>query len=146
MGLWYIDNATAHASNEDHAALSLALHQVLGDIDGEEISTIDINGPQLAHAVDWVVDGVVVLGETCAGDQIVDLAVLFDDFLNARLYRVGVRYVGEMGRHLGYPGRSGVLPPEELDELQRLLLRFLLCAEVDRVSDIFFRGLFTDSQ
>lgn len=90
MGLGNVDNGTAHTSDEDHAAGGLALHQVLGDSDGEEIGTVNVDAPQLAHAVDRVVDGVVVLGETSAGDEVVDLSMRLDDIFNTALDRVGV--------------------------------------------------------
>lgn len=46
-----------------------------GDLDGEEVGAVDVDGPELAHAVDGVLGGRVVLGEAGRCDQVVDLAV-----------------------------------------------------------------------
>lgn len=115
MGLGNIDNGTTHAANEDHAAGGLAFHQVLGDGDGKEVSAIDIDAPQLAQAVDGVIDGIVVLGETGTGDQVVDLAVLRDDAVDAGLDTIRVRNVSVVSRDLGDMGGAGVLLAEDLD-------------------------------
>lgn len=100
LRLRHVDNGAAHAADEDHAALCLALHEVAGDGGGEEVGAVDVDGEQLAHAVDGVVGGVVVLGEAGRRDQVVDLAVLREDVGDARGHRVRVRHVGVVGRHL----------------------------------------------
>lgn len=74
---------------------------MLRNSDGEEICPVDIHAPELADAVNGVVDGFEVLGEACGGDEIIDLAVLlenlgdggFDGFLGGD--------VGVMGRYFG---------------------------------------------
>lgn len=126
MGLGHIDNGTTHAADEDHAAGGLALHQVLGDGDSEEVGAVDVDAPQLAQAVDGVVDGIVVLGEASTGDQVVDLTVLRDDAVDAGLDTIRVRNVSVVSRDLGDTGGAGVLLAEDLDELGSLLLGLLL--------------------
>lgn len=103
LRLRHVDDGTAHAADEDHAALCLALHEVAGDGGGEEIGAVDVDAEQLAHAVDGVVCGVVVLGEARGRDQVVDLAVLREDVGDAGADRVRVRHVGVVSRHLGGP-------------------------------------------
>lgn len=126
LRLRHVDDAATHAADEHHAPRGLALHEVLGDGDGEQVSAVDVDGPELAHAVDRVVDGIVVLGEAGTGDEVVDLAVLLDDLVDASLDRVGVGHVGVMGRHLGYARRPRVFLAEELDQLDGLFLGFFL--------------------
>lgn len=113
LGLRHVDDGAAHASDEDHAALCLALHKVAGDGGGEEVGAVDVHGEQLPHALDGVVCGVVVLGEARGRDQVVDLAVLLEDVCDAGADRVRVRHVGVVSRHLGGPGmgvsREGVV-------------------------------------
>lgn len=45
LGLRHVNDAAAHAANEDHATLGLALHEVLGDADGEQVGAVDVDGP-----------------------------------------------------------------------------------------------------
>lgn len=104
LGLRHVDDGAAHAADEDHAALCLALHEVAGDGGREEVGAVDVDGEQLSHALDGVVCGVVVLGEARGRDQVVDLAVLREDVGDAGGDRVRVRHVGVVGRDLGGPG------------------------------------------
>lgn len=101
LGLGHVDDGAAHAADEDHAALCLALHEVAGDGGGEEVGAVDVDGEQLAHALDGVVGGVVVLGEARGRNQVVDLAVLREDVGHAGADRVRVRHVGVVGGDLG---------------------------------------------
>ena len=103
LGLRNVNDGTAHATNEDHAALGLALHQVPSDGGGEQVSAVDVDGPEFAHAVDGVVGGLEVLGESGRGDEVVDLAVLLDHAGDAVLDRPLVGDVAAMGGHLGDP-------------------------------------------
>lgn len=100
LGLRDVDNGARHAANHDHAAVALALHEVAGDRGGKQVCAVDVDGPQLAHAVDGVVDGLEVLGEAGRGDEVVDLAVGGEDLGDATVDRVGVGDVGVVGRHL----------------------------------------------
>lgn len=127
LGLRHVDDGAAHAANEDHAALCLALHEVAGDGGGEEVGAVDVDGEQLAHAVDGVVGGVVVLGEARGRDQVVDLAVLGEDVGDAGADRVRVRHVGVVGGDLGGPA-VGVSP----DGIQ------VARGRIDRVQTYFF--------
>lgn len=58
-----IDDGTRHAANQYHASGGLSVHKVLGDTGRKHVCAINVDSPKLAHAVDWVVDGIEVLGE-----------------------------------------------------------------------------------
>ena len=90
LRLRHVDNGSGHAANHDHAARLLAAHEVTGNGGSEKIGSVDVDGPELAHAVDRVVDGLEVLGEARRGDEVVDLAVGLDDLGNAGLDGFGV--------------------------------------------------------
>lgn len=107
LGLGHVDDGTGHAADQDHAAVALALHEVAGDGRGEEVGTVDVDGPELAQAVDGVVDGLEVLGEAGRGDEVVDLAVGGDHLSDARLHGLGVRDVGVVCSDLGDAGVGG---------------------------------------
>lgn len=79
MRLGNVDNGAGHAANHDDAAGSAALHQVTGDTGSEEVGAVDVDAPELAQAVDGVVDGLEVLGKAGRGDEVVDLAVGLDN-------------------------------------------------------------------
>ena len=64
LRLWDVDNGAAHGADHDNAAIGLALHQVLRDTDGEQPGAVDVDTPQLLHAVVWVVYGWEVLCES----------------------------------------------------------------------------------
>jgi hypothetical protein len=63
LGLRHVDDSATHASNEDNATRSLALHKVTSDSGSEEVGAVDVDTPELSHTVDGVLDGVEVLGE-----------------------------------------------------------------------------------
>lgn len=128
LRLGHIDNGARHAADHDHAARSLALHEVAGDRGGKEVGAVDIDSPDLAHAVDGVVDGLEVLGEPGRGDKIINLAMSLDDLGNTGLDGLGVGNVGKVSRHLGDALGVGVLAAEGLNEQLALPLGFLLCA------------------
>jgi hypothetical protein len=90
LRLWHVHDCTAHAANEHDATWGLALHEMLGHPDGEEVGAIDVDTPELLHAVVWVLDGVEVLGEAGGGDQMVDLAMVLDDLSKDRVDRLWV--------------------------------------------------------
>lgn len=100
---------------------------MLGDHGGEEVGAVDVDVPELAHTVDRIVDGLEVLGEAGRGDEVVDLAVLLDDVVEAGPDRGLVRHVGVVGGDLGHAGGARVLAAEDLDELGGLLLGFVFC-------------------
>lgn len=107
--------------------MGLARHQVLSDSDSKEVCAVYVDAPQLTHAINRVVDSIIVLGETGTGDEVVDLSVLLDDILDAALHRVGIRNIGVVGGDLGNSGSAGVLIAEYLDKLDSLSLSFFLC-------------------
>ena len=78
-----VDNGTAHGPDHDNAAGCIALHQVLGNTNSKEPGAVNVDAPQLLHAVVWVFDGWEVLGEAGGCDEVVDLAVLRDDLVQS---------------------------------------------------------------
>ena len=143
-----VDDGARHATDQDHAAGGIAAHKVLGDASSEEVSAVNVDVPELAHAVDRVVDGLEVLGEAGAGDQVVDLAVLHDDVVDAALHRLWVGDIRVVRRHLGYPHGARILPPEYIYQLNGLLLGLFLCKAKKRsdqhthLVDRIFLGLY----
>jgi hypothetical protein len=67
----------------------------------KQIRAVDINAPQLTHAVDGVGDGLEVLGEAGRGHEVVDAAVGGNDLCEALLDRGRVGDVGIVGCYLG---------------------------------------------
>ena len=76
-------------------------HQVPCHGRGKQIGAVDIDAPELPHAVDRVGDGFKVLGEARRRDQVVDPAVLGDDLGNASL---DTGLVGDVGVVSCYSG------------------------------------------
>ena len=91
LRLGHVDDGTRHAANHDHAAWGLALHEVLGDSNCVQIGAVDIDAPELLNAVVRVRDCIVVLGESSRGDEIVHLAMSFEDFCERLVDRVRAR-------------------------------------------------------
>ncbi len=106
LRLRYIDNCSGHTPDKDHSTRRLTLDEVLRDADGEEICAVDIDAPELADPLDGVVDGLEVLGEAGGGDEVVDFAVLGDNFCDSGFDGFLRRDVGVVG---SYFGDSGVL-------------------------------------
>lgn len=130
MRLRDIYDGTRHATNQDHAARGIAIHQVLGDGGGEEVGAVDIDIPELAHAVNGVVDGLEVLREPSAGYEVVDLSVLLEDVVDAGLHGLRVGHISIVCGHLRNSHGAWVLSPEYVHKFNCLLLSLLLCAEV----------------
>ena len=68
---------------------------------GEEVSAVNIDAPELLHAIWWVCDGIKILGEAGRCDKVVNLAVVFDDIGNNLLDRDMVGHVTVVGRDFG---------------------------------------------
>ena len=94
-----VDNGTRHASNHDHGPLGLSIHQVLGGLTCPEVCPIDIHTPELAHPIGRVCNGIKVLGEASRGDKMVDFAMIAENLLEARFYRLRIGYITEVGSH-----------------------------------------------
>lgn len=60
--------------------MGLALHEVLGYSNCVQIGAVHIDTPKLLNAVVGVRDRIVVLGKSSRGDEIVNLAMSFEDF------------------------------------------------------------------
>lgn len=71
------------------------------NLGGKEVGAVDIDSPQLSHAINWVIDGFKVLCEASGSDEMINLAMLLDNFSNAALDRFGVRHIGEVGCNSG---------------------------------------------
>lgn len=143
-----IDDGTRHAANKYHASGGLSLHEVLRDTGRKHVCPIYVDSPKLAHAVDWVIDGIEVLGEAGRCYQTVDLSVLAQDFGNASLNRYRVRNISAMSSYFGnsekncqymvtlgrnsrdLPARTWVFLLKSCHQLVGLQLRFFVYAMV----------------
>lgn len=101
LGLGNIDDGTRHAADQDNAAGGLALDQMLGDTGGEEVGSVDVDAPKLPHPINGVGNSVEVLCETGRIDQVVDLAMLLDDFFEGCVHGVRIRNIAVVGSDLG---------------------------------------------
>ena len=101
LGLGHIDDGARHGADHDNAAGRFALHEVAGHADSEEVGAVDVDAPELLHAVVGVGDGVEVLGEAGRGDEVVDAAVGGEDFGDGCCDGVGVRDVPVVGGDFG---------------------------------------------
>jgi hypothetical protein len=126
LRLWDVDNGTAHGADHDNAAIGLALHQVLCDTNGEQPGAVDVDTPQLLHAVVWVVDSWVVLGEAGRGDKVVDLAVHRDDLVEGCGHRLGLGDIGVVCGDARNVLRAWVLALELCDKSRGLLFTLVL--------------------
>ena len=124
LGLGHIDDGAAHTADEDHTSRALTLEQMARDARGEEVGAVDVDAPELLHAVVRVRDGVEVLGEAGGSHEVVQLAVRGDAFVDAGRDGVRVRHVAVVGGHLGDVVGAGVFRPERVHQVLGLLLRF----------------------
>lgn len=85
MGLWNIHNCAAHTTNENHTTGRLTFHKMSCNASCKQVCTVDIHTPQLAQAVDRVVNGLEVLREASARHEVVDLSVLLDNVVDTTL-------------------------------------------------------------
>ena len=97
LRLGNVDNGTRHAPNKNHATLSLPLHKVLRDLDGEEVGPVDVDGPEAAHAVGGVLGGGPILGEAGGGDEGVYFFVRGEDVGDAGGDGGGIGYISVVG-------------------------------------------------
>lgn len=93
LRLGNVDNGARHAANQDHASGCLALHEMARDRGSKQVSAVDIDSPQFAQAINRIVDGLVILSEAGRCNEVVNLAMLFDDFGDTSVDRGGVRDV-----------------------------------------------------
>lgn len=66
-----------------------------------QIGSIDVDSPELLDTVKGIFDGVEVLGETSRSHQMIDLAVVCNDFGNRLVDRIRVRDIGVVGCNFG---------------------------------------------
>ncbi len=90
--LWLRDvhNGAGHGSNHDHGALYLTFKEMSSYLTSEEVCTIHIDAPQLPHPLWWILNGIKILRKAGGCDQVIDLAMVFDNIANHRLDRFGV--------------------------------------------------------
>ena len=67
----------------------------------KEVCPINVHAPELPEPIWWVCDSVEVFGETSRCDQVVDLAVILDNFGDRRFDRLIVRDIAEMRGDFG---------------------------------------------
>ena len=101
LRLRHVDNGAGHGADHDHGALGLALHEMPSDLAGEEVRAIDVDTPQLLHAVWRVCDGIEVFGEAGRCNKVVNLAVTLDNVGNDLLDRHVVGHVTVVSRDFG---------------------------------------------
>lgn len=104
-----------------------------GDGGGEEVGAVDVDGEELAEAVDGVVGGLEVLGEAGAGDEAVDAAVLGQDLGDAGPDALRVRHIGVVGRHAWESVVAGQSCSCCFSSQQQLMLLPLLAVLVEAV-------------
>ena len=102
LRLRHIDNGAGHGADHDHGAFGLALHQMPRYFAGEKVCAVDIDTPKLLHAVWWVRNGIEILGKAGRGNQVIYLAVVFDNVSHDILDGYVVRHVAVMGGDFGY--------------------------------------------
>ena len=90
LRLRHVHDSPTHGSHHDHAALRLAPDEMAADGRGPQVRAVDVDAPQLPHAVRGVLDGVEVLGEPGRGDQMVYPAVLAQNLVQGRVDGAGV--------------------------------------------------------
>ena len=101
LRLRHVDDGAGHAADHHHRAGRLAGHQVFRHAHREEVRAIDVYTPELFHPVVWVGDGIVVLGESGGGDEVVDVSVGGDDIGDATVDRVRIGNVAVMSSDFG---------------------------------------------
>ena len=65
---------------------------------GEKVSAVNIDTPELLHAIWWVCDGIEVFGKAGRCDKVVNLAVVFDNVSNDLFNRHVVGHITVVGR------------------------------------------------
>ncbi len=104
LRLRHVDNAAGHAANEDEAAAARApLHQVPRHRHRRMVRAVDVDAPQLRHALGRVRRRRVVLREAGRRDETVDAPVLLHNVRHHGGNGLGRRHVGIMRRHFWYP-------------------------------------------
>lgn len=71
------------------------------DLASKEVGPVNVHAPEFPQPIWWVCDSVKILGETGRRNQMVDLAVVLDDFGDRGFDRLVVRDITEMRRDLG---------------------------------------------
>ena len=97
LRLRHVDNGAGHGADHDHGAFGLALHEMSGYFAGEKVSTVNIDAPQLLHAVWWVCYRIKVLGEAGRCNEMINLAMGLDNVGHDLLDRHVVGHVTVVG-------------------------------------------------
>ena len=101
LRLRHIDNGARHRANHNHTTLCLALHQMPSNLATEKVCPVNVHAPKLPEPIWWVCDSVEILSETGRCDQVVDLAMVLDNFGDRGFDRLIVRDIAEMRSDLG---------------------------------------------
>lgn len=106
LGLRNVDNAAGHAANKDHrSVLRAPFHQVLSYTRREQVGAVDVDCPDLPHALVGVCFGRKVLGEAGRRDQVINLAMSLDDACQCLVDAIRV---GDITPVSGNLGRAGI--------------------------------------
>lgn len=83
LWLWDIHDHSRHAPDHHHGPFGLALHQMSGKFTGPEVGAVYVDTPEFVQTVWRISDGVEVLREAGRRDEVVDLAVVCEDLVQA---------------------------------------------------------------
>ena len=71
------------------------------DASCKEICAVNIDTPKLLESIIWVRNSIIVLRKPSRGDKVVDLSVIFEDFLDSRVDGIRIRDIGVMSCNFG---------------------------------------------
>ncbi len=89
----------------------------------KQVGAVNIDSPQLAQAINGIVDGLVIFSKAGRCNKVINLAMLFDDFGDASVDGGGVRNVREVSRDFGDSAPCFVSTSELQKELKVLQKR-----------------------
>lgn len=81
LSLWNINDTATHTPNEHHASRTLSLNHVLRNFGRAQVRSVDIDSPELLHAVVRVFFGFENLREARRRDEDVDVGVVLREDL-----------------------------------------------------------------
>ena len=102
LGLRHIDNGARHGADHDHGAFDLALHEMSSYFAGEKVGAVNVDTPELLHAVWRVCDGIEIFREAGRCNKVIYLAVVFDNIGNDLLDGHVVGHVTVVSRDFRY--------------------------------------------
>jgi hypothetical protein len=96
LGLRNVHNRARHAAYHNDASGCLPLHEVLCNSNCVQICSINVDPPELLHAIMRIRNGIIILGEASRSDQVVDFAMGLQDFLQGLVDGCWARNVAKM--------------------------------------------------